>query len=409
MANTIRGLLPDGTAPTPLYEQVVNLIHEEAPEPDLTPYPTRSEMDAALDEIESLPDGDMPIFANIAAAQAWEAMNPGRAALWVGDPIPEPNPNDTTPPVAGSMTVTPLDVSARLTVTGASDDYALHPSPYSFSTDGGATWSPWVMTPTYKAEGLTPETPYAARHRVRDLAGHVSIGAVSGFVTEARLANPRSPDQVGAVLHDFDLAEGTTQSGRIVSVADSAGTRAAMIAADQGPTLEMLGGNRWGRFTSSESTRLRSTGDVDDILESPSPATGCVIFRPDSLASNQYVFDLGGARLDVTNSGAVRVAVGANVSNSLDNVLTSGVPVFASWSMTGPNITIRVGPETFTGTDSTAFHRIGRNVALGSNAPGAGQGHFNGAIARAWIHGKAITQAEHDSMLSWARAEYGVA
>ena len=61
MANTIRGLLPDGTLPTAALEQVQGIVD-------------------GIDIPEPVVQG-VPIFETLAEAEAWEAANPGKVAL----------------------------------------------------------------------------------------------------------------------------------------------------------------------------------------------------------------------------------------------------------------------------------------------------------------------------------------
>src|SRR5690606_41908978 len=66
-------------------------------------------------------------------------------ADWVGTYGPSipnaPEPVDETDPTAGTLGVVPGVTTADLSVSGASDDIALHGTPYAFSTDNGSTWS----------------------------------------------------------------------------------------------------------------------------------------------------------------------------------------------------------------------------------------------------------------------------
>ena len=61
MANTIRGLLPDGTLPSAALAQVQGIVDD-------------------LDIPEPAAQG-VPIFETLAEAEAWEAANPGKVAL----------------------------------------------------------------------------------------------------------------------------------------------------------------------------------------------------------------------------------------------------------------------------------------------------------------------------------------
>ena len=160
MANTIRGLLPDGTLPSAALAQVQGMVDDlDIPEPAVQ---------------------GVPIFATLAEAQAWEAANPGKIALTL-----EPSATDTTPPNPGTLSVIVDATWADLTVTGATDDHEI--TGYSFSSDNGTTWSTWQTAPTARLEDLTASTEYTFRHRVRDADLNVSEG---GAVVQSTLAGP---------------------------------------------------------------------------------------------------------------------------------------------------------------------------------------------------------------------------
>ena len=359
-------------------------------------------------------EGAVPIFATLAEAQAWEDANPGRTALWVGEATTEPNPDDVTPPVAGTLTVTPFDTTAQLVVDGASDDYGLHPMPYSYSVDGGASWSDWTSLGSYTATDLTPLTSYSARHRVRDLAQNVTVGGQVGFVTEGLMADPITPEQIGDRLFDFDLAGGAVTDGRITSVPTTAGTATAMTAASVGPEAVSVNGTQWGLFQSASRTRLRSMNGAEYGIDAATDATFCIIMRPDSFAAAQWAYHLFASRIDVmkenalAQEGEIVLASTTATYTKVENI-TVGQPILIAGSISGTTATLRVGSETATATLAGPVDKVGRNIALGANVSGNGQAFFDGAIARAWVHSKAITQAEYDGLLAWARTTYGVA
>lgn len=175
MANTIRGLLPDGTAPTPLHDQILSIAQENG-----------------------TPPGTVPIFATLLEALAWEEANPGRVALTIESQEP-----DTEPPTsAGILTVEAGDVYARLSVTGAVDDRGI--TGYSFRVDSGE-WSEWSVSPQHTAIGLERSTSYTFQHRVRDAGEHVLEGA--GVTVETLAAAPLEPGDV--ITSDDFTGDGT--------------------------------------------------------------------------------------------------------------------------------------------------------------------------------------------------------
>lgn len=175
MANTIRGLLPDGTAPTPLHDQILSIAQE---------YGT--------------PPGTVPIFATLLEALAWEEANPGRVALTIESQEP-----DTEPPTsAGILTVEAGDVYARLSVTGAVDDRGI--TGYSFRVDSG-DWSDWSVSPQYTVVDLERSTSYTFQHRVRDAGEHVLEGV--GVTVETLATAPLEPGDV--ITSDGFTGDGT--------------------------------------------------------------------------------------------------------------------------------------------------------------------------------------------------------
>lgn len=147
MANQIQGLRPDGTLPTAAVEHVQRIMGESSPSPILV-------------------GGEQP-------ASGWWLDTDGRFT---------PPAQDLTPPVAGTLSVTPSATSAVLRVTGASDNQGS--VQYAFSQDNGVGWTPWQGDAESTLSELTPATGYAFRHRVRDLSGNVTVGTMVPATTE---------------------------------------------------------------------------------------------------------------------------------------------------------------------------------------------------------------------------------
>ena len=111
MANTIRGLLPDGTLPTAALDQVQSIVDGiEIPEPVVQ---------------------GVPIFETLAEAEAWEAANPGKIALTLEGQEPvEPIVWEAAAPsfdvMSGTVTI-PTDAGATYTVNGAATEAGTHP------------------------------------------------------------------------------------------------------------------------------------------------------------------------------------------------------------------------------------------------------------------------------------------
>ena len=226
MANTIRGLLPDGTLPTTALEQVQGIVDGiDIPEPAVQ---------------------GVPIFETLAEAEAWEVENPGKIALTLeGQEPPEPD----EPPIPGFLQVLPADVSASLTVTGASD--AEGGIEYSFRVDGGA-WTDWQQGAAYSAEGLSKSTKYQFQHRVRDTAGTVVEGV---SVEGTTLAEAPVPYQQLALSYSPKLFFPGP-------VGKNLGTMAAGVYRDSGTEGAPLGGYASSRRFTSDSEGLSFRSDA---------------------------------------------------------------------------------------------------------------------------------------------------
>ena len=95
--------------------------------------------------------GVVPIFATLAEAQAWEAENPGRMAIWVDTstdpgPDPEPEPDSVWVPPGATVLFTDGFSDSRTTFTGYTPDNTLGgfdtPTPHltvadAYETSGG--------------------------------------------------------------------------------------------------------------------------------------------------------------------------------------------------------------------------------------------------------------------------------
>ena len=93
---------------------------------------------------------------------------------------------DSTPPTPGTLTASLVaSTGFTLTVTGATDNIALHPSaPYSFTTNGGSSWSPYQSSNVFAVSDLTEDTAYTCQHSVRDSSGNVATGTSQVVTTE---------------------------------------------------------------------------------------------------------------------------------------------------------------------------------------------------------------------------------
>lgn len=107
------------------------------------------------------------------------------------------------------MTVT--HESITLTIVGASEDVA-----YSFSLDGGGSWSDWQSSNAYTVTGLDPATSYPCRWRVRNDADKIGVSDVVQVATLA--ANDTTPPQWNAT---FTLGTPTSTQVQVTASAQA--------------------------------------------------------------------------------------------------------------------------------------------------------------------------------------------
>jgi hypothetical protein len=106
------------------------------------------------------------------------AWNMGMDEYAAGD-VTAPTPNPAT--IASTQVLG--STSYRVTATTATDETALHATPYDFSKDGGSSWVGYQASATYDFTGLTANTTYPTQVRYKDAAGNVGTASSSTNVT----------------------------------------------------------------------------------------------------------------------------------------------------------------------------------------------------------------------------------
>lgn len=147
---------------------------------------------------------------------------------------------DTTPPTVGTLAASSISYTTfTLTVSGASDNVALHATPYSFSVDNGTTWSAYQAGTAYNVTGQSPNTTYTCKHRTRDAAGNVSTGTA---ITPTTLADTTAP--VAGTLAQTSVGE-TTLTATVSGASDN-------VALNSAPySFSLDGGATWGEWVAS--------------------------------------------------------------------------------------------------------------------------------------------------------------
>ena len=380
MVNTFRGLLPDGTLPDAAQEQVSDLI-----------------------DAHGLPSGTVPIFETLAEAIAWEAANPGRKALTV-----EPQEPDVDPPIPGVLAVSPTDITANLTVTGASDNRAV--TGYSFRRGTGA-WSDWQVGNTYTATGLTPDTEYTFQHKVRDGAGNESLGAAVAATTSAMSA--KTPEEIGALWGHWDAsaAGSLTTSGSAVSAwsdISGASRQLAQSAPGQQPSTGTLNGLTAVQFDRARQDYMRCSFSPPIDAATGYTLVAVARFADDNIAVSQTVAGpAGGVSIKrrspdgILHSGnspelkgpdSLKPVAGSTYMMAM--VVRSGSPSRAWISGVSGEVTAAAAPNP-----ATAFD-------VGRWAQGASD-YLSGTVGEVWVHDRALTGAELDSLRMYAQQKWG--
>lgn len=375
--DSIVGLNPDGTLPTPAQDQV-----------------------SAMIDAQGMPSGTVPIFTTMAAALAWEAENPGRKALTT-----EPQEPDVDPPTAGTLAVSPTDITANLTVTGATDNRAV--TGYSFKI-GSGDWSTWQVGNTYTATGLNPDTAYTFQHRVRDGAGNTATGTAVQKTTAAMSA--KTPAEIGALWGHWDASLNgsvTVEAGEVSTWTDLTSNARQLVQATPArrPAMSTIGGKAAVQCDRAQQDYMRYQSSF--TLDPTVGYTMCWIGRWDDS--------------DITASqGVARIAGGAGlVRRSPDGlILNAGVPIFDGPTSQKPAAgeVVFVAIKVKTGGPSTVYISgvSGPTNSGNGGTPGTALdlGRSDGSYASAttgevWVHNRALSTAELDSLHMYAQQKWG--
>lgn len=275
MANTIRGLLPDGTLPTAALEQVQGIVD-------------------GIDIPEPVVQG-VPIFETLAEAEAWEAANPGKVALTLEGQEPvgpvdweatAPSFNlatgevtipddegatylmDAAPTAAGTY---PVEVPSTVTVTAvAREGYAL-----IGQTEWVQAFEEYVDPYTAAALALNPQHYFAFDDGAKPPRDQGS-GAGAGF--QANTVNVNGP-AIGVGASSYQQ----TGSGQLIlagrpATAVPALSGASVIHASAGPIVKVFElwdssarievGNAWG----SHQVRVKFPG-MTATTQFPAPGS----------------------------------------------------------------------------------------------------------------------------------------
>jgi hypothetical protein len=318
--------------------------------------------------------------------------------------VPAP---EAVAPTAGTLASSAItDTTFTLTVSGASDETALHASPYAFSTDDGGSWTAYQTSPIYAVTGLTGSTGYQCKHRVRDAAGNVSTGtAITVTTTAASLA----PGDVATLFFDYDASTGATlyaSETNISQIADASGSARHLVAAASGtaPNQVTLNGKDAAQFTPANSDRLRYVGSF--TLAASAGYTICWVGRIDTFITNAHIFRTIGALLQMSSAGSL--FAGSNTASAATPAdLVAGDTHLIAVTVTASNVTVRVMGHKVTSSTGTTIDAT-NNIAIGANYSGGGSDFGAITHGRMWAYAQTITDGEFAGLRSWAQTEWGV-
>lgn len=239
---------------------------------------------------------------------------------------------DTTAPTAGTVAASSITATGfTLTVSGASDETALHASPYAFSTNNGSTWSAYQTSNVYVASGLAPSTGYTVRHRVRDAAGNVSVGASVSVTTG--VSGDTVPPTPGTIA-----GSAVTSSGFTLTIS-GASDETALSATPY--SFSTNNGSTWSTFQASNvyavtgrtaSTGYQCKGRVKDAAGNSADTAAVTVttaagdpvtFRQSAVDTTDAATYTFAATPIGTASGSRRVIVAADWSGTTSLALSS--------------------------------------------------------------------------------------
>lgn len=251
-------------------------------------------------------DGDsLPSVALVSGAETWLGFTWSPAlAGWIPTLLYTATPPDTTPPTAGTLSSASVNTGGfTLNVVGASDARGLHAQPYSFSTDGGTTWSAWQTAASFVASGLVANTAYAAKHRVRDAAGNVSVGTGITVTTSAGFS-------LAYVSHASTAGDGAVFTAPGLSLGPAAADRQirAVVQWRAGSAVTLTSATIAGLAATIEYQTNQNTSSGVAIIRAsvPSGTTGDVVlnFSGTMVRAGVALYRTSGGTVTVSGAGA---------------------------------------------------------------------------------------------------------
>lgn len=248
---------------------------------------------------------------------------------WTGaEPV---DPGDTTAPTAGTLAGSSITSSGfTLTVSGASDETALHATPYAFSTNGGSSYSTWQSSAVFAASGLTASTGYSCRHKVRDAATNESTGSAITVTTDAAALTYAEQVMADSPTHFWPLDTDGADAVGSLTLTPSGGATFSTGIGDGAGALVMPTGT------------ATATGAYDAAIASASAFTLEGIIRMDvtqTASQNWRVFRNGTvAGLSIYNGDRFATGLLGIINGLAPTVWTSGTRAHIAITYDGTTI-----------------------------------------------------------------------
>ena len=303
---------------------------------------------------------------SVEPGSAWVAVL--LSSGWKLYPVAE-TPSDVTPPTVGTLAASSIQHDRfTLTVSGASDDVALAPSPYRFSTDNGSTWSSWQSGASLVVMGKAASTTYQCKHQVRDAAGNVSTGTAVPVTTLAVDLYPS-----WSVYDTFSgVADGTPIAGRVTEKGGLSWSRVDMSQGGAYAAGVISDGallNTTSALSTWDASVVMPTSDMEVLIDydvaSTAEARACVVVAGTSTAD---VVSVG-----VQNNGTLITVRGGVTILTLAGV-TSGIPTSGEMTVKieGDQLTVTTSAGVATATVPIDTHWTGTGTRAGVAARAQG-------------------------------------